>query len=139
MSGGDADDAAASAGQAAVLDAVIRSRHSVRRFLSTPVPRETIENILGVASRAPSGTNTQPWRVHVLTGPAKADLSRKILGAYDDATTRLAEALADRLLALWDGKSDYERLSAGALASAQGRFHPDVARRRLEEIYERFA
>ncbi len=66
------------------VDAAITSRHSVRAFLPTPVPREAIEEILAVASRAPSGTNTQPWNVYVLTGEAKAELSRKILAAYDD-------------------------------------------------------
>ena len=70
--------------QSAVVDAAITSRKSTRAFLRTPVPRETIEDILRVASRAPSGTNTQPWNVHVLTGAAKDDLSRKILAAYDD-------------------------------------------------------
>ena len=35
--------------------------------------RQTVEDILAVASRAPSGTNTQPWKVYVLTGEAKAD------------------------------------------------------------------
>jgi nitroreductase len=57
------------------VDAAIRSRRSVRAFLPTPVPRETIEQILAVAARAPSGTNTQPWKVTVLTGAAKARLS----------------------------------------------------------------
>ena len=69
---------------AAAVDAAISSRKSVRAFLPTPVPRETIEEILRLASRAPSGTNTQPWNVHVLTGEAKDELSRKILAAYDD-------------------------------------------------------
>ena len=68
----------------AAVDAAITSRKSIRAFLPTPVPRETIEDILRVASRAPSGTNTQPWNVWVLTGEAKAELSRKILAAYDD-------------------------------------------------------
>ena len=70
--------------QTAAVDAAITSRKSVRAFLPTPVPREAIEAILSVASRAPSGTNTQPWNVHVLTGAAKEELSRKILAAYDD-------------------------------------------------------
>ena len=65
----------------AAADAAITSRRSIRAFLPTPVPRETIEEILAVASRAPSGTNTQPWNVWVLTGDAKAELSRKILAA----------------------------------------------------------
>ncbi|MCW5612441.1 MAG: nitroreductase [Rubrivivax sp.] len=72
----------------AAVDAAITSRHSVRAFLPTPVPRATIERILEVASRAPSGTNTQPWRVHVLTGAAKAALSRDIRAAYDDPVQR---------------------------------------------------
>ncbi|UZG45848.1 nitroreductase [Caldimonas thermodepolymerans] len=69
---------------AAIVDAAITSRRSVRAFLPTPVPRRVIEDILRVASRAPSGTNTQPWKVYVLTGAAREALSRKILAAYDD-------------------------------------------------------
>lgn len=70
------------------VDAAITSRRSLRAFLPTPVPRETIMDILRVASRAPSGTNTQPWKVHVLTGAAKAELTRRILAAYDDPAER---------------------------------------------------
>ena len=70
--------------QTAIVDAAITSRKSIRAFLPTAVPRETIEEILRVASRAPSGTNTQPWNVWVLTGGAKQELSNKILAAYDD-------------------------------------------------------
>jgi nitroreductase len=68
----------------AAVDAAIRSRRSVRAFLPTPVARETIEEILTVAARAPSGTNTQPWRVHVLTGAAKEALSQEILAVHAD-------------------------------------------------------
>lgn len=72
------------AGQAAAVDAAITSRRSVRAFLPTAVPRQTVEQILAVAARAPSGTNSQPWNVYVLTGKAKDELSRKIVAAYDD-------------------------------------------------------
>jgi nitroreductase len=72
----------------AAVDAAITTRRAVRRFLPTPVPRETIARILEVASRAPSGTNTQPWRVYVLTGESKRALSAKILAAYDDPAQR---------------------------------------------------
>ena len=68
----------------AIVDAAITSRRSLRAFLPTPVPRETIEQILAVAARAPSGTNTQPWKVHVLTGSSLATLSRMICDVYDD-------------------------------------------------------
>ena len=53
-----------------------------------PVPdlvaREDIEAILEVAARAPSGTNTQPWKVHVLTGAARNRLSAAIIDTYLD-------------------------------------------------------
>jgi nitroreductase len=70
------------------VDAAIVSRRSVRAFLPTPVDRAVVEKILAVASRAPSGTNTQPWRVYVLTGTAKTGLSEKILAAYNDPFQR---------------------------------------------------
>ena len=70
--------------RAAAVDEAITSRRSIRAFRPDPVPRETVERILEVASRAPSGTNTQPWQVVVLTGEAKAGLTRKILAAFDD-------------------------------------------------------
>jgi len=72
----------------AAVDAAITSRRSTRAYLPKPVPRATIEAILAVASRAPSGTNTQPWQVHVLTGAAKLALSRDIVAAYDDPAER---------------------------------------------------
>lgn len=66
------------------VDAAITSRRSIRAFLPTPIAREDIEAILEVASRAPSGTNTQPWKVYVLTGAIKQKLSAAILAAHDD-------------------------------------------------------
>ena len=66
------------------VDAAITSRRSIRAFQPTPVAREDIEAILEVAARAPSGTNTQPWQVYVLTGAMKEALSAKILAAYAD-------------------------------------------------------
>ena len=59
--------------------ATISGRRSVRAFLDRPVSRGKVEEILAIASRAPSGSNHQPWRVHVLSGPAKARLSAAIL------------------------------------------------------------
>ena len=72
----------------AAVDAAITSRHSIRAFLPTRVPRAEIERILEVAARAPSGTNTQPWKVHVLTGSSKEALSAKIRAAFDDPAER---------------------------------------------------
>ncbi|HEX8954896.1 MAG TPA: nitroreductase [Burkholderiaceae bacterium] len=70
--------------QQRAVDAAITSRRSMRAFLPTPVAREDIEAILEVASRAPSGTNTQPWKVYVLTGAIKEKLSDAIVAAHND-------------------------------------------------------
>lgn len=59
-------------------DEAILTRKSIRAFLDTPVPRETVEEILAVAARAPSGTNMQPWRATVLTGAARTEFCRAI-------------------------------------------------------------
>lgn len=67
-----------------IVDDAITSRRSIRAFLPTPVAREDIEAILSVASRAPSGSNTQPWKVYVLTGEIRQRLSQRILDAYLD-------------------------------------------------------
>jgi nitroreductase len=67
------------------VDQVIRGRRSLRAFLSTPVEIDDIKAILEVSSRAPSGTNTQPWTVYVLTGGTLKRLSDAILSAHNDA------------------------------------------------------
>jgi nitroreductase len=72
--------AAAEAATSAV-DEAIRTRKSVRSFLPTPVERSTVEELLALASRAPSGSNIQPWRVRVIAGDVKDRLTRAILEA----------------------------------------------------------
>ena len=66
------------------VDDAIRSRRSIRAFLPTPVPREVVRDLLDVAARAPSGSNTQPWRVYVLSGASKEALTADILAAHND-------------------------------------------------------
>lgn len=68
---------------AASVDAAIESRFSARAFLPTPIARETIGDILRVAARAPSGTNTQPWRVYVVQGDARDRVVREVCAAHD--------------------------------------------------------
>lgn len=65
------------------VDEAITSRRSVRRFLPTPVPMETVEAILDVAARAPSGTNMQPWRGYALAGEPKARLIEAVQAVFD--------------------------------------------------------
>lgn len=59
------------------FDAVV-GRRSIRAFLPEAVQRSTIDQILAAASRAPSGQNMQPWRVHVVTGETRNALCREV-------------------------------------------------------------
>ncbi len=64
-----------------VLDA-ITSRKSVRGFLPEAVDISLIKQILVAASHAPSGSNIQPWKVHVVTGAKRDELSRALVDAH---------------------------------------------------------
>ena len=55
------------------------SRRSVRRFLSKPVPKDKIKNILECSAFAPSGHNIQPWHVYVVEGKKKEAITNSIL------------------------------------------------------------
>ena len=65
------------------VDEAITSRSSIRAFTAQAVPRETVTHLLEVASRAPSGTNCQPWRVYVLQGASRDALVDKVCAAHD--------------------------------------------------------
>ena len=49
-------------------DEVILGRRSIRGYKPDPVPRGLIEDVLGLAMRAPSAFNSQPWNFYVITG-----------------------------------------------------------------------
>lgn len=70
-------------GVVGMVDAVIRSRRAVRAFSPAPVPRNVVVEILGVARCAPSNSNTQPWRVHVLEGEPKRRLGEALMRAHE--------------------------------------------------------
>lgn len=59
----------------------IRGRTSTRAFLDQPVARETIEAVLEAARWAPSGGNTQPWEVAVVTGDLKREIGDRMVEA----------------------------------------------------------
>ena len=66
------------------VDGAITSRRSIRAYTPQAVARDDILRILQVAGRAPSGTNTQPWKVYVLEGERKRELSSAILAIHND-------------------------------------------------------
>jgi nitroreductase len=64
-------------------DEAILTRRSVRAFLPTPVDQATVEELLALAARGPSGSNIQPWKVRVVAGEMRDRLSEAILDALD--------------------------------------------------------
>ena len=85
---------------AAAVDAAITSRMATRAFSQTPVARQTLMDLLQVASRAPSGSNTQPWKVYVLQGASRAALVAKVCAAHD--------AIRDNPVAAGDYREEYD-------------------------------
>lgn len=100
------------------LEDVVRARRSVRAFRPDPVAPEIIRALLETAALAPSGTNIQPWKVHVVTGATRARLEQEVLAHRetdpDDASAEFArtdkrkEPYLSRMRAL--GKDMYGRI-----------------------------
>jgi len=62
----------------------LASRRSVRAFRpDRPVERRVVEQILELAARAPSGTNTQPWKVRVVAGTTRDRLCARLMRAHE--------------------------------------------------------
>jgi nitroreductase len=97
---------------------VVRARRSVRAFRSDPVPPEVIRDLLQTACLAPSGTNIQPWKVHIVTGATRRRLEAEVLAhretrPHDGAaefsrTSKRKEPYISRMRAL--GKDMYGRI-----------------------------
>jgi len=57
-------------------------RKSTRAFLDTPVSRDTVTRLVSLARQAPSGANTQPWQVAVVSGITKQQLQARLESAF---------------------------------------------------------
>lgn len=66
-----------------VIERVMLGRRSIRAFQSRPVAKAEVEALLMLARWAPSGSNMQPWLVHVLTGPSRDALCAAVCRAFD--------------------------------------------------------
>ncbi len=109
----------------------IRNRKSVRAFLNKPVTDDTITDILEYARWAPSGVNSQPWHVAVLTGEAKLQVGKalgelradgeKPLPDYQYYPTKIEEPYISR-----------KRACGQALYSALGIERKDIEARKTQ-------
>lgn len=60
------------------LEQAILTRRSIRKYLTDPIPREIMEEVLNLALWAPSGMNKQPWDIYVVSGEKRSQLVRFI-------------------------------------------------------------
>lgn len=59
-----------------------RTRRSIRAYKPEPVPPGVVREIVALGRHAPSGSNIQPWRVHVLTGETLKRVGKSIQQAF---------------------------------------------------------
>ena len=81
------------------FDEVVLGRRSTRGYKQVPVPRALIEEVLGLAMRAPSSMNTQPWSFYVITGEPlerirRGNTERILAGAPDSREFRKGQPFA---------------------------------------------
>lgn len=74
------------------LDEALKARKSVRAFRPDPVPLDLLKEILELARCSPSGTNIQPWKVHVVAGETRRRLEEEVLAHRE---TRPTDASAE--------------------------------------------
>ena len=72
-----------------IIRKVVRERSSKRNFLPNAVSIDVVKEIIRDASRAPSGTNTQPWKVTCVTGETKKKLTNAVLEAAESGNAKL--------------------------------------------------
>ncbi len=65
--------------------AAARTRRSIRAYKADPVPIAILREIVALGRHAPSGSNIQPWHVHVLTGATLGRVGTAIRQAFLNA------------------------------------------------------
>jgi nitroreductase len=74
---------------------MMSSRHSVRAFLKTPIPRNVLEEVFAISQHAPSNSNIQPWRVKIVTGDALQRLTSALLSAVSSGVAATTEPIPE--------------------------------------------
>ena len=72
-----------------MISKIVSERSSKRNFLPNAINIEIVKDIIRDASRAPSGTNTQPWKVTCVTGETKKNLTNAVLEAAKIGNAKL--------------------------------------------------
>lgn len=68
-------------GRATSVRQAVLSRHSIREFESTPILEQELQGLLADALRAPSWKNSQPWKLHAVSGARRDRMSARLCEA----------------------------------------------------------
>jgi nitroreductase/NAD-dependent dihydropyrimidine dehydrogenase PreA subunit len=94
-----------------VLDLLIRERRSIRNYLTDPIPKQVIEQVLDAGRYAPTGTNSQNVHYVVLTSPDQIkELREMTIRFYEKIFSRASRPLSRFFLSLVAGKKTVEYL-----------------------------
>jgi nitroreductase len=66
----------------------IRQRRTTKKFKPDPIPEATLQQLIDLTVAAPSSYNLQPWRIVLVTDPAKREALTK--AAYNQAQVATA-------------------------------------------------
>lgn len=92
---------------------------STRAYLPKLVSTDTINQILNLAKLSPSGSNTQPWRIAVVTGKSKESLSERLIAAKEAGLKENPDY--DYYPSVWESPLKERRFECGmALYNALG-------------------
>lgn len=92
------------------FESCIKERRSIRKFSERPVAKETFEQIVGLASYAPSWKNTQVARYHVITAPVlKEQVATECVMGFEFNAKTITRAPALVVLTTVEKVSGYEK------------------------------
>lgn len=83
---------------------VVKTRMSVRAYKPDPVPKKVLERVIETALRSPSGSNTQPWDLAVVTGDKKKELDSMLVncvreGVKPNPDVPIPQEIPEKMLA----------------------------------------
>jgi nitroreductase len=120
-------------GEALTVEQAILRRRSVRGFVRTELPEETLREIFALAQCAPSNCNIQPWMTHVLSGDSLRALARAMTEAADAGVPPDPDFIAERKFVGFYRERQFD--AAMQLYGAMGIERQDRARR--DQAYRR--
>ncbi len=78
-------------GIASSVEEAVRTRHSIRDYESKPIEENVLQELFARALRAPSWKNSQPWKVHVLSGAPKDKMAKKLVERAKQTATPIPD------------------------------------------------